>query len=228
MVAVPERPDRRSHPRLALKGTVVVRAGEIVMHARLVDLARGGLFARSQVIAPPKLLGRRAAVELRLDDRRTTWMRLEGEVVRIAGAAIALRFDEVPAEFGALVDALQVASQRGQRTISVLIVDDPSRRRDAISDGFRALGCTVVEAATPLDAIVRMCEAQFEVEVVAIADSNPPARAAELRDFIAREHATARIVAITDSAVAPPGLSRWVSGVLSGSDLVDRLRSLLG
>jgi hypothetical protein len=93
--------------------------------------------------------------------------------------------------------------------------------------GFRATGCGVIEAATPLEAIVRLGESSFEPDVIAIADSHPAAAADEMRDFVERNHPNAKLVTIGDALLQPDGIVHWLSSADPASDLPDRIREVL-
>jgi hypothetical protein len=89
------------------------------------------------------------------------------------------------------------------------------------------VGCSVIEAATSLEAIVHLGEASFEPDVIAVADSIPAASANEMRDFIARDHPHVKLVSITD--VIDPGISIFqLTPEDLGGNLAAAIRRLLG
>jgi hypothetical protein len=189
--------ERRKHPRIALKGTAILLAGEHAVRARLVNLSQGGFLGSTLVTSPRPLLGRSADIELRLDDRLSQWNRLEGKIVRIANGSVAICFHTTPA-LVRLVDEMTVASRARERVISVILIDEDAARRKLLAEGFRIVGCTLIEAATSLEAIVRLGESSFEPDVIAVADSIPAATANEMREFVGRHHPHVKLVSITD------------------------------
>jgi hypothetical protein len=198
------RVERRKHGRIALKGTAIVLAGEHAVRARLVNLSEGGFFATTLVTPPRLLLGRSVDIELRLDDRLSEWNRLEGEIVRIVNEGVAICFAATPAIIR-LVDGMTTASRARDRVISVILIDEDTSRRKLLAEGFKIVGCSLIEAATSLEAIVRLGESSFEPDVIAVADSLPAATANEMREFVGRNHPHVKLVSITD--VIDPGVN---------------------
>ena len=189
--------ERRKHARIALKGTAILLAGEHAVRARLVNLSEGGLLGSTLVTPPRRLLGRSVDIELRLDDRLSQWNRLEGKIVRITNERVAICFNATPA-LVRLVDEMTAASRAKERVISVILIDEDAARRKLLAEGFRIVGCTLIEAATSLEAIVRLGESSFEPDVIAVADSIPAATANEMREFVGRNHPHVKLVSITD------------------------------
>lgn len=203
-MASTDRPERRKHVRIALKGTAILLAGEHAVRARLVNLSEGGFFASTLVSPPRRLLGRSVDVELRLDDRFSEWNHLEGKIVRLGNERVAVCFDATRA-LVKLVDAMTVASRANDRVVTVILIDEDTARRKLLAEGFKTVGCSLIEAATSLEAIVRLGESSFEPDVIAVADSIPSAVAGEMREFVARAHPHVKLVSITD--VIDPSIS---------------------
>ncbi|HTL34441.1 MAG TPA: PilZ domain-containing protein [Kofleriaceae bacterium] len=218
--------ERRKHARIVLKGTAILLAGEHAVRARLINLSEGGFLASTLVTPPRRLLGRGADIELRLDDRLSQWIRLEGKIVRIANERVALSLTATPA-LVRLIDGMTAASRAKERVISVILIDEDAARRTLLADGFRIVGCSLIEAATSLEAIVRLGESSFEPDVIAVADSIPSTTANEMRDFIARNHPHVKLVSITD--VLDPGVNifQLTPEDLSGN-LANAIRRVLG
>jgi CheY-like chemotaxis protein len=221
-----EPTERRKHGRIALKGTAILLAGEHAVRARLVNLSEGGFLATTLVTPPGPLLGRSVDIELRLDDGLSQWNRLEGKIVRIANESVAICFTATSALIR-LVDGMTVASRARDRVISVILIDEDARRRRLLAEAFRIVGCSLIEAATSLEAIVRLGESSFEPDVIAVADSIPAVTANEMRDFVGRNHPHVKLVSITD--VIDPGINIFqltpedLSGNLAGA-----IRRVLG
>lgn len=219
--------ERRKHARVTPKGTVVVAAGEQRQRGRLVNLGIGGMLATASITTPERLLGRATDVDLRLDDREARWFKLTGKILRITADSVAVSFDSVPAVFAGLIDQISNAAHVDRRRLSVVLVDATADRRAAIASGFRDNGCAVLEASTALEAIVRLGEARFEPNLIAIADSMPARTSDDLRTFVEREHPQAKLVTIGDTIADPGGIVHWLSSADPDSDLVTRVRRVL-
>lgn len=218
--------ERRKHGRIALKGTAILLAGEHAVRARLVNLGEGGFLATTLVTAPIGLLGRAVHIELRLDDPLSQWNRLEGKIVRIGNDSVAISLDSTPALIR-LVDDMTDASRTRERVISVILIDEDASRRRLLGDAFRTVGCSLIEAATSLEAIVRLGESSFEPDVIAVADSIPSTTANEMREFVGRNHPHVKLVSITDVIDSSLDIFQLTADDLRGN-LVDAIRRLLG
>lgn len=218
--------ERRKHARIALKGTAILLAGEHAVRARLVNLSEGGFLGSTLITPPRRLLGRSADIELRLDDRFSQWNRLEGKIVRIANERVAICFNATPA-LVRLVDGMTVASRARERVISVILIDEDAARRKLLAEGFRIVGCTLIEAATSLEAIVRLGESSFEPDMIAVADSIPAATANDMREFVGRNHPNVKLVSITDVIDPAVNIFQLTPEDLRGN-LTGAIRRVLG
>jgi CheY-like chemotaxis protein len=218
--------ERRKHARISLKGTAILLAGEHAVRARLVNLSEGGFLATTLVTAPARLLARAVDIELRLDDSQSQWNRLEGKIVRIENGTIAIELGATPA-LVRLVDDMAAASRTRKRVISVILIDEDPERMKLLAEGFRSVGCSVIEASTSLEAIVRLGESSFEPDVIAVADSIPMVSASQMREFVGRNHPQVKLVSITD--VIDPGVNifQLTPEDLRGN-LADAIRRVLG
>jgi hypothetical protein len=220
-------PERRRHARICPKGSSLLRVDGYALHGRIANLGEGGMLVITDVDAPERLLGRLADVEVRLDGGFDQWLQAMGRIVRIAPGGVAIAFDTLSGELRSMLDELTTASRARIRVLSVVLIDADAQRRSAMTAGFRATGCGVIEAATPLEAIVRLGESSFEPDVIAIADSHPAAAADEMRDFVERNHPNAKLVTIGDALLQPDGIVHWLSSADPASDLPDRIREVL-
>lgn len=220
------RPERRQHARIVAKGTVVAKADDYTHRGRIENLCEGGIFIVSGDAAPEWLLARPIEVQLRLDDGHAEWLASAGRVVRIQPEGFVVQFDAPAAPLLRMIDELMTASRAHLRVMSVILVDANDQRRFVMVAGFRAAGCDVVEAATPLSAIVRLGEASFEPDIIAVADSSGSA-AEEMRRFIERDHPDAKLVTIGDELFEPEGKAHWLSSANPNADLASRVRQLL-
>ena len=221
------RPDRRRDLRVAPKGTVIVRVDSYLIRARIANLSRSGLVTRTRITPPERLLGAMVELSLRLDGVDAAWLELGGRISRIGASSIAFLLDIVPLSFVRLLDQAVERSRQHDRVLSVVLVDGIPGRRRAMAEGFRAEGCVVVDASTPLEAIIRLGESHFEPDLIAIADSLPVAISGELRRFVDAEHPHAMPVSIGDVAGAPDRLSHWLSATDRGGELAARIRDVL-
>lgn len=217
--------ERRRHIRLSPKGTVIVQAGSYLLRGRVCNLSLCGLLSTSRTTAPERLLGSVVEIGLRLDGGSSRWLECKGRLLRIGANSLALSLDVVPASFSRIVDELQAASDRNDRVLSVVLVEANAERRSEIAHAFRAGGCSVIDVSTPLEAIVRLGEADFEPDLIAVADSLPATISDELRGFVDREHPDAMLVAIGDAAADPGNNEHWLSSL--PDHLHDRVRGVL-
>jgi len=225
MTSSTKPPERRQHQRVSPKGTVIFAAGEQRERGRITNISIGGMLAT--MTTTPDMLDRYVELDLRLDDRLARWLRLTGKVVRIDGTNVAVAFADVPAVFVRLIDEISTASHADRRVLSVVLIDATTDRREKIAEGFRAAGCQVIDVSTALEAIVRLGEASFEPDLIAIADSLPSQVSEDLRQFVEREHPRAKLVTIGDELVDPGGLVHWLSSADPQSDLAARVRHVL-
>jgi len=221
------RNERRRDLRVSPKGTVIMHAEGCTTRGRIVNLSRGGVAAITTSAVPVRLLGGAASLDLRLDGRDSSWLDVRGRIVRIEDTAIALALEAAPPEFVRVLDELVTAAHCNRRVLSIVLVDATSARRSDMAEAFRAAGCAVIEVSTPLEAIVRLGESEFEPDLIAIADSLPATISEELRRFVDGEHPRVKLVTIGDGASAPLGLAHWLSAANPAGDLASRIRTVL-
>jgi hypothetical protein len=203
----------------------VVHAAGTAQKARLVDVAEGGLLAATSVTPPQRWLGREVEIDLRFDGIGD-WLRGTARVVRIVASGLAVLFVTPPAELGRIVDELAGAARARRRMLAAVVIDLDPERRAAIVAAFRAIGCVVVEAGTPLEGVYRLGESSFEPDVIAVADSQPMEGADALRRFVEFNHPRAALVRIL-SGTGPASHGGWVSASDPDEDLPRRVRELL-
>jgi hypothetical protein len=150
------RPERRRHPRMSAKGTAVLHIESHALHGRIANLGEGGMFVLVQIDPAQAVLGRTLDVEIRLDGGFAEWLHVTGRILRVADDGVAIGFDRLPDQLRGMLDELMTASRARVRVLSVVLIDADAQRRSAMTAGFRATGCGVIEAATPLEAIGRL------------------------------------------------------------------------
>jgi hypothetical protein len=219
--------ERRRYARITPKGTSFLCVEDQALRGRIANLGEGGMLLLADGDAPARLLGRFAEAEVRLDSGFAQWWHATGRIVRVTDGAVAMAFDTLSGELRRMIDELVTASRARIRVLSVVLIDAEAQRRSAMSAGFRATGCGVIEAATPLEAIVRLGESSFEPDVIAIADSHPATAADEMRSFVRRYHPNAKLVTIEDTLLQPDGIVHWLSSADPSSDLPARIREVL-
>jgi len=220
------RVERRRTPRIRPKGTVVMSIDSLVYHARIGDLGRGGMFAHCELGSRAYWIDKSCNLELRLDGIGS-WLPVVGRVIRVERHGIAFAFDAAPDDLLAVIDNIDARSLAHRRVTSVVLIDYQAARRATLGDAFRDIGCDVVEAATPLEAIVLLGECHFEPDVIAISDSHPTEGAEEIRRFVRDSHPNAKLVTIGDDALAPDGIAHWLSSTNLQGDLAQRVRAVL-
>ncbi|MBA3461196.1 MAG: PilZ domain-containing protein [Deltaproteobacteria bacterium] len=221
------QPERRKHVRIAPKGTVVLDTIGHAQRGRLANLSEGGMLLVTPVRPPDRVLGRQVSFDLRLDGQLADWLHGSGRIVRVGGDGTAVAFDSPPPTLIRMIDDMSRNSRASLRTVSVMLIDADHERRIAMALAFRDAGCRVIEGATSLEAIVRLGESAFEPDLIAVGDSVQPAVAAELRQFVEREHPDAKLVTIGDDVIEPSGIAHWLSSSNPRDNLPERIRTLL-
>ena len=223
-----ERRERRRHVRIAPKGSVTLRVGEQAQRGRIINLSQGGLFVAPTVGGYERLLTRTVELELRLDGQLAQWQQASGHILRVDSAGIAIELHPLSSDVARMLDEMSTASFARRRVMSMVLVDPEPPRRSVMAEAFRLAGCTVIEAATPLEAIVRLGESDFEPDVIAIADSMPSTIADDMRRFVMRNHPRVKLVTIGDDLENDAADGHWLSSADLPADLVTRVREVLG
>jgi hypothetical protein len=221
-----QRVERRRELRIAPKGTLQFRTRDHSQQGRIANLSAGGAYILTHVCAPERLLRRNIDIEVRLDAGRAEWLHATGIVVRIQPEGLAIAFDLLAAPLLRMIDEMSTASRARARIIGVVLIDADRQRSSAMAAGFRATGCSVIEAATPLEAIVRLGESSFEPDVIAVANSQSD-DADQMRAFVAREHPNAKLITIGDEILRPDDFANWLSSADPKADLPARVREAL-
>lgn len=186
------------------------------------------MYVATTLDRPDQVLGSIVDVELRLDGMLAAWQRMTGRVDRIAADGVAIVFETPTAPaLLRIIDDLTTASHAHARVISVVLIDADRARRTAIAAGFRAAGCEVLEVGTQLEAVVRLGESDFELDIIAVAETQPASRGDEMRAFVERYHPSSMLVTIGPDLLGPTGIENWLSDATATADLPGRIRELL-
>src|SRR5512141_650556 len=148
--------ERRQHRRSVVKGSLRFQSSEYSQTARIANLSAGGAFVLTGVTAPERLLRRVVDVSFRLDTGDAEWIATKGEIVRVRPDSVAIAFVEAPPMLVHMLDEVASASRAHSRVIAVILLDENAERRTALATGFASAGCSVIAAASPLEAIVRL------------------------------------------------------------------------
>lgn len=212
---------------MTAKGALVLRATERALSGRLANLSASGLWMELNIGPPADLLARTVKLDLRLDGGLAEWLRVEGKVVRLRPNGLAVQFSAPSDLVLRTIDDLASQSQASRRVLTVVLIDSDAARRSAMVKGFRGAGCVTIEGGTPLEAIVRLGDASFEPDLIAVADSYNELDANAMREFVRRNHPHAKLITIGDELFAPDGIANWLSSDNPDADLSKRIRDVI-
>lgn len=218
--------ERRRTMRVRSKGSVHIRHRARLIRGRILDLGVGGINVHAELpIGLALLAGESVHVDVKLDACSKEFS-LSGHVLRSLAAtkAIAIEFDEIPSNFEDCVQDELLAAVEHDAVPRMILVDMAAKRRGKFANAFRGAGCCVTEVSTPLEAIARLGQLQFEPGVIAIADSVPESIAEDLREFLCEQHPEVHMVAIGRSNRGRDRMGSW----LSSADTRDDLRLRVG
>ena len=192
MLAIAERQstpasrDRRNSGRVQSTGTAVLH-GSFAAHARILDLAIGGVSLLVDEAAALPDVGARVRLDVRLDGLGR-WLPLKGSVVRVdtreSGAVLVIELLVVPPDFADLVQDELLSALECAQVPWILLVDGARGPRALVAAAFRATGCHVIEASSPLEAIAEIDQSWLHLWAVVIADTKVASHAEELRRFL--------------------------------------------
>jgi hypothetical protein len=175
--------ERRHSGRVSTTGTIMVRARDVHLHGRIVDVSARG--ARIAVAGSDRMVtGTRVALRLRLDGVHARWLHLLGRVARVERDHIAIEFRVVPRDFEDVIQRELVAALERDRVPAVIVVDADSGRRALVASAFRAAGCRVQEAIAALDVVHALDDSRAHPWLLAIADTSPMHTADDLRAYL--------------------------------------------
>ncbi|MDB4956859.1 MAG: hypothetical protein JWO36_4428 [Myxococcales bacterium] len=179
--------ERRRAARVSPRGTAVLHGKQLTVTARILNVGDGGICVQADyfpVLEP--WTNATVTVDVQIEGRR--WVTVAGRVVRTDSntGELVVTFDRTPDEFRELVTLEVLADVERDLAPFIMLVDAAADRRTSIAEAFRGAGNVVVEAATPLEGLMRLCESEYAPEIIAIADTISEELAAELRELIVR------------------------------------------
>ena len=191
-------PERRRSGRVQATGTAVIH-GSFASHARIIDLAIGGLRLQVDDAATLPEIGALVDLDVRLDGVGR-WLHLVGSVARVVargtGARLVVELHVVPADFEDLVQDELLSALECAQLPRILLVDRAHGRRELVAAAFRAAGCQVIEVSTPLEAIAEIDQSRLHLWAVVIADTEHASQANELRKFVGETYPDVRLIDI--------------------------------
>jgi hypothetical protein len=196
--------ERRQQTRIEARGSVILRGRGLEVHGRAVNVSETVLEVRCEPVRTLlSMAGISLEIEMRLDGAAGTWFLLHGQVARVRPAdnGLVIAISALP-----LPLAVLLASNAGQaraRPIEVMVVDRDVARRIRVAEAFRAEGCHVVEAGSPLEAIDALGTASYATDVIAVADTVPDSIALDLREHLDAAYVDALVVAIGEPEWIP-------------------------
>jgi hypothetical protein len=183
--------ERRRSGRVQATGTGVLH-GTFAGHARILDLAIGGVSLLVHDAAAPAQVGAHVALDVRLDGLGH-WWHLRGSVMRAdacaSGYVLVIALRVVPPGFEDLVqDELLSALECAERP-HILLVDGAREHRELMAKGLRSTGYHVIEVSSPLEAIAEMDQSRLHLRAVIVVDTKPASHAEALRRFLRETYA---------------------------------------
>ena len=208
-------------------GTAVVH-GAFAAHARILDLAVGGVSLLVHDAAALPDIGAPVRLDVRLDGRGR-WLHLIGSVVRIdargSGSALVIELLAVPPDFEDLVQAELLSALECAQVPRVLLVDGARRRRGLVAAAFRAVGFHVIEVSSPLEAIAEIDQSRLHLWAVVIADTELASHADELRKFLGETYPEVPLIDVGQRVRRAGTTNLSVDGV---PDLALQIDNLVG
>lgn len=185
--------ERRHDARAHAHGSVIVQAIRCT-RGRVIDVSARGVRFHVDAGNVVGCAGGRIELQIRLDGARQRWVPLGGRIGRIAtDGIVSVSFFDVPTEFEDVIqDQLLYELECGTQRHALVVDPDPARRART-ADRLRAEGWHVTETSSPLEAIDYLGEASAHPSVVHVARTSPVSTGAELRRYLAREHAGVRV-----------------------------------
>lgn len=195
--------ERRRHARVSVRAAVIVRSAGHAVHGTAVSVSATTLEVGCQLGASLlAMAGADVEITMRLNGATGGWFALSGRVrrVRAASHSVVIALASVPPPL-----ATWIAEQTDRTEVSaieVMVVDRDSGRRIQIAAAFRAEGCHVIEAGTPLEALDELERASFTTDVIAVADTDPDRIGIDLRDHL-DDAGNALVISIGDPEWTP-------------------------
>ena len=213
--------------RVQSSGTVIVH-GPFAAHGRIIDLAIGGLSLLVDDAAALPGVGNTVRLDVRLDGLGR-WLHLIGSVARVdaRGSAVALVLEllAVPPDFEDLVQDELLSALECSQCPRILLVDVARGRRELVAAAFRATGCDVIEASSPLEAISEIDQSRVHLWAVVIADTEIASHADDLRTFLRETYPGVPLIVVGQRARRQGTRSLYVDRI---PDLAMQVGTMVG
>ncbi len=196
--------DRRQSFRVAVDGLALLWCKDrIAGRYRIADLSIGGCLLRD---GPSCEIGGEYGLVLHLPTEAA--MRLPARIVRQQTSALGRRelgiaFLERPTWTEDRIQDLLIRNLERERTAiqgRVLVVDTDADRRDALVETLLGLGCEVLEAATPVEAVWELENGPMDIHTAFIARSLGRSDGRDLVRFIGARYNGVWRVLMADGA----------------------------
>jgi CheY-like chemotaxis protein len=222
--------DRRHSFRVAVDGLALLWCKDrIAGRYRIADLSIGGCLLRD---GPPCEVGAEYGLVLHLPTEAA--MRLPAKIIRqytsnFGRRELGVEFLERPTWTEDRIHDLVIRNLERERTMiqgRVLVVDTDDGRRDALVETLLGLGCEVLEAATPVEAVWELENGPMDIHTAFVARSLGHNDGRDLVRFIG-----ARYSGVWRVLMADPGEGAQrdadADAVLAGPFDLSRLRKVL-
>jgi CheY-like chemotaxis protein len=198
--------DRRHSFRVAVDGLALLWCKDrIAGRYRVADLSIGGCLLRD---GPPCEVGVEYGLVLHLPTEAA--MRLPAKAIRQATTGIGrrelgMKFVERPPWTEDRIHDLVMQNLERERTTEgrVLVVDSNAVRRDALVERLLSLGCDVLEAATPVEAVWELENGPMDIHTAFVARSLGRSDGRDLVRFIGSRYSGVWRVLMSDDDLAP-------------------------
>lgn len=222
-----DMPNRRRNYRAGVHGCAIVHApGEVALRCVVVDLGLGGV--RLLEPAPEVPIDAGTEVKVELECSGAGWVVQAGRVLRHSNGELVVLFHALSPEVEDLIEDEVLGAVEAQRTPRVVVVDRSEERRRHVADALRDIGCSPLEAATPLEAVDLVECSRNHVCAVALSEQLTQTQADDLVKYLSETHPDVKVALIADSDTTEK--PRWpvaaVIRVEGGHVLEGSVRSL--
>lgn len=192
--------ERRRNPRIAARGSVVLRGPDHVTRGRLLNISLDAIEVAIEVACelafePGGLVG--FDVGLRFDGVSGTWLHCPGRITQVRTTSstrrakfgsIVVVWEPLPVELRVVIARLEGRRLASDEVICVMIVDSDLPRRRSVATAFCSKGCVVVEVSSPLEALDWLGNGHPDPALVLVGSTGPACNADELEEYLSFAH----------------------------------------